>query len=83
MVKLTTDFLSGLILRQRRPIFLLKTSFSEKMVHLKVLIFKIGWNKLGQTLFNERKLVLGLQHVKVTVKVKVQMKKFGTIVVLP
>ena len=32
-------------------------------------------------IFNERKLVLGLQHVKV--KVKVQMEKFGTIVVLP
>ena len=36
-------------------------------------------------IFNKRKLILGLQHVKVTVKVKVkvQMKKFGTIVVLP
>ena len=38
-------------------------------------------------IFNERKLVLGLQHVKVTVKVKVkvkvQMEKFRNIGVLP
>ena len=40
-------------------------------------------------IFNERKLVLGLQHVKVKdkvkdkVKVKVQMEKFRNIGVLP
>ena len=41
-----------------------------------------GWTDLQDFFFNERKLVLGLQHVKDKDKDKVQMEKFGTIVVL-
>ena len=43
------------------------------------------WRGKHDIIFNERKLVLGLQHVKVTVKVKVkvQMEKFRNIGVLP
>ena len=55
-----------------------------------LLISKFGWGStktvvesrvLVRGIFNERKLVLGLQHVKV--KVKVQMEKFRNIGVLP
>ena len=49
-------------------------------------VSKTSRQRVSVLFFNERKLVLGLQHVsqvKVKVKVKVQMEKFGNIGVLP
>ena len=70
----------------KKLIFVRKPIFGvEKCLQIHIVPKHIKEPKIP--IFNERKLVLGLQHVKVTVKVKVkvkvQMEKFRNIGVLP